>query len=223
MKKQKAAVVLIFSLALFSLTVLASSARADYGGATVWWTAPTTDQGGGALGGGTSDLAGYNIYYSTSAIDCTAWNAADQTARKANAGALLPISPVPVTVAEAATMRKTSPTTARGFTFSNTALLAPGSAYNFAVVARDSSGNLSNCATDGATVGVGNTFVSKTVTFAADLNNDNTVNGGDFSLFRQDYGNATPAHQSDFNGDGNVNGGDFSLFRQDYNKSYSSW
>ncbi|NTW27108.1 MAG: hypothetical protein HGA36_02170 [Candidatus Moranbacteria bacterium] len=200
MQKQKTKLVLICSLALLSLTAFIGDARADYGGATVSWVAPTLDEGGGALTG----LTGYRVYYSAAAIDCTNWDAADQATRLADAGTLLP-----------ATYKTVSGGGVLKYTFSNTTSLTPGLTYNFVVVAYDASTNLSKCATTGSA-----TYVSKAVTFAADLNNDKAVNGGDFSLFRQDYGVVTPSHQSDFNGDDIVNGGDLSLFRQDYSKFY---
>jgi len=72
MKKQKSASIAFGFLCLLATFAFAGRAlAASYCGATVSWTAPTTDEGGGSLGGGTSDLAGYRVYYSTSAISCS--------------------------------------------------------------------------------------------------------------------------------------------------------
>lgn len=53
---------MLFSVALAALFAAgALSASAELGSAVLSWTAPTTDEGGGALTG----LAGYNVYYDT--------------------------------------------------------------------------------------------------------------------------------------------------------------
>ena len=120
------------------------------GGATVSWIAPTTDQGGGTLSG----LSGYRVYYSASAINCTNWNAAYQTNRTAGT-----VSGFPTTFEDVSGGGTTK------FAFSTTNDLTHNTAYNFAVVAYDSTGNLSNCAT--GTGGV--TSVPKAVTYSGDV------------------------------------------------------
>ena len=188
----------VFVFSAVSLAAVSQQALA-YGGATVSWEAPETDEGDGDLTG----LSGYRVYYSSSTIDCTGWDAATSAARLDDAGTLLPEDYVDVTGGSTLS-----------YTFSNTLFLTPGTTYNFAVVAYDDASpvNLSKCAVTSGSA----TFVSKLVLYAADLNNDRSVNGGDLSLFRVDYGQPTFTYQSDFDNDGYVNGGDFSLFRQDY-------
>ena len=49
----------------------------------------------------------------------------------------------------------------------------------------------------------------------ADVDNDNSVAGGDFGIFLAEWGSAGP--DTDFDNDGSVAGGDFNLFRVRYN------
>lgn len=188
--------VLFFSVVIYQKVIA-------YGGATVSWVAPTTDNGGGTLTG----LSGYRVHYSASAIDCTAWNAANQATRQADAGTLLP-----------STYKNVSGGAVLQGVFGNTLLLTPGTTYNFAVVAYDSSGNLSDCATGAGGV----TTVSKSVSYAGDLNTDNAVNTNDFTLFASDYGESIcgPVNKADINNDCVVNINDFTLLAADYGQSF---
>ena len=194
-----------FVFSTVSLMTFSQQALADYGGATVSWVAPTTDEGGGDLTG----LSGYRVYYSSSAIDCTAWDAADSATRLADAGTLLP-----------STYRDVTDGATLSYTFNNTELLTPGTTYNFAVVAYDDASpvNLSKCAvTDGSA-----TYVSKAVTYAADFDDNHAVNSNDFTTFADDYGEAIcgPVNKTDINNDCNVNINDFTLLADDYGKSF---
>lgn len=208
MEKQKLILVTLASLVLVGTFAFAKNVLAlAYGGATVSWTAPTTDEGGGALGGGTSDLAGYRVYYSTSAISCTSWNAANQTNRQANTGTMLPSTYANVTSGATTT-----------YAFGGTTLLTPGSTYNFAVVAYDTSGNLSQCATTSGAA----TYVSKAVTYAADIDNSGHVDYVDYGTFHAHYGysvgNANYSAASDFDKDGTIGYIDYNILHYDYNK-----
>lgn len=194
MRKQKTRLLIISLLSLFSLALFAGKSEA-YGGAVVSWVAPTTDQGGGALTG----LTGYRVYYSTSAISCTNWNAADQATRLADAGTLLP-----------STYRTVASGSTITYVFSNTTYLTPGSTYNFAVVAYDSSTNLSNCAQTSG----GASYVSKLVSYSADINNDHYVDYLDYGLFHPNY-NTTNAG-ADFDKSGLVNYLDYGILHTDY-------
>lgn len=209
-------VLLLFIVAFsFAPTVWAN------GSATLWWIAPTTDEGGGALGGGTSDLAGYKIFYNTSAIDCVSWDAGDQAYRLAN-----PLSGSSVTVTEVAALRNAGDSTKRGYTFNGASLLTVGQNYNFAVVAYDSSGNLSKCATTSGS----DTFVSKSnISYAADINTDGSslhkVDIYDYQTFFINYGNATCGNQADITGPNNtgtciVNIFDYNILFADFGKSF---
>lgn len=221
MKGRKIASLLSFCLVLiFGIFVAADFASAN-GSATVWWTAPTTDEGGGALGGGTSDLSGYKIFYSTSAIDCTSWDGGDQAYRLAN-----PLATTSVTVTESASMKNASDATKRGYTFNGGSLLTPGQTYNFAVVAYDTSGNLSKCATtpQAATVAT-----KSTLSYAADLNTTETsfheVDIFDFTILFENFGNTTCGNVADITGPNSsgaciVNIFDYNILFGDFGKSF---
>jgi len=198
MKKQKIILITLIFLCSFLAFAFAGSVLA-YGGATVSWVAPTTDQGGGSLTG----LTGYRVYYSTSAISCTNWNAASQSSRQADAGTLLP-----------STYRTVASGSTLSFTFSNTIYLTPGSTYNFAVVAYDDSSNLSNCAT--GTGGV--TSVSKSVSYTADINNDHSVDYLDYGLFHPYYN--TSNSSADFDKSGLADYLDYGILHTDYGHSF---
>ncbi|HOX10713.1 MAG TPA: hypothetical protein P5323_01145 [Candidatus Moranbacteria bacterium] len=195
----------VFVFSAISLVAVSQQVLAAHGRATVSWVAPTTDEGAGDLTG----LSGYRVYYSSTAIDCTAWDAATSAARLADAGTLLP-----------ATSRTVSDGATLSYTFNNTELLTPGTTYNFAVVAYDNADdiNLSKCAvTEGAA-----TFVSKAVTYAADFDNNHAVNGNDFTTFADDYGESIcgPVNKTDINNDCRVNINDFTLLADDYGQSF---
>lgn len=200
MEKQKTRLLAVSLLSLFSLMLLTGKSEA-YGGAVVSWVAPTTDQGGGALTG----LTGYRVYYSTSAIDCTAWNAADQATRLADAGTLLP-----------ATYRTVSGGSTITSVFSNTTLLTPGSTYNFAVVAYDSSTNLSNCAQTSG----GASFVSKLVSYSADINttgaSNHKVDIQDYNILFSNFGSTTPGNVADIDKNNIVNLFDYNYLFGDF-------
>jgi len=208
MQKQKNACAKVFFLSFLLVGFVAGGAKASnsfYGNATASWTAPTTDEGGGALGGGTSDLAGYRIYYSTSPIDCTSWNAAPQTgtgSRQSDAGTLLPST---YAVASG---------TATSFTFNNTTLLTPKTLYYFAIVAYDTSGNISQCT---QTTG---SQVSKTVTYTGDMDNNGCVDYRDYGTFHQYYN--TSNSSADLNRDGTVNYLDYGILHTNYNQGTCS-
>lgn len=191
------------------------------GSATVWWNAPTTDEGGGALGGGTNDLSGYKIFYSTSAIDCTSWDGGDQAYRLAN-----PLSASSITVSESAALRNASDSAKRGYTFNGGSLLAVGQTYNFAVVAYDNSGNLSKCAT---TASLATVATKNTISYAADINVDggslHKIDIADYTTFVFNYGNTTCGNVGDITGPNNtgaciVNIFDFNILFVDFGKSF---
>lgn len=210
MRKQKTILPFFIFALVFAAAGFAGRALA-YGGATVAWTAPTTDEGGGALGGGTSDLAGYRVYYSTSAISCTSWNAANQTNRQANTGSMLPSTYASVT--DGATT---------SYAFGGTTLLTPGSTYNFAVIAYDTSGNLSQCAT--GTGGV--TSVSKAVTYSADMDVNGCVDYRDYGSFHPHYGyssgNGSYSATADFDKSGSVDYLDYGILHSNYGQGTCS-
>ncbi|HBI33913.1 MAG TPA: hypothetical protein DEA43_03650 [Candidatus Moranbacteria bacterium] len=116
MNKQKKLLILILCTGLFSVVAFAKNVKAA-GSATVSWTPPTTDEGGGALTG----LTGYRVYYDT----VSHWASSCPT----NVGNF-------VNITNGATT---------SYSFNNT--LTAGQRYYFAVVAYDASGNLSGCAT----------------------------------------------------------------------------
>jgi hypothetical protein len=204
MKKQKKKLVFFIFISVLAGFAFASRVFA-YGGATVSWTAPTTDEGGGSLGGGTSDLSGYRVYYSTSAISCTSWNAASQTNRKANTGSMLPSTYA--TVSEGTTI---------SYAFGGTTLLTPGSTYNFAVTAYDTTGNLSQCATTSGSA----TYVSKAVTYAADTDNSSKVDYLDYGTFHNNYHTSNAA--ADFDKSGYVDYLDYNILHNDYNQCFGA-
>lgn len=206
MKKQKIKYILLASAIFFANLVFTNYALATNGGATISWTAPATN----ADSSTPVDLAGYKIYYSTSAIDCTSWNAANQASRQADAGTLLP-----------STVRNASGESTVKYTFNNTSYLTPGLTYNFAVAAYDSTGNLSNC-----TASAGSS-VSKLVSYAADIvtsgSSNHKVDINDFTLFAADFGRTSycgPTHVTDINQDCSVNINDFTILADDYGKSF---
>lgn len=155
------------------------------GSATVSWTAPTTDEGGGALTG----LTGYRVYY-------------DTTSNWASTCSLT-----------AGSYENVSSGSTEEYFFSNT--LTPGETYYFTVVAYDSSSNMSGCAqTAGSATEVskhvsytgdldvdGDVGVSDYAIFhanygssgggtVADMDKDNTVGIIDYAIFHADYNSA---------------------------------
>jgi len=207
MKKQKIKLgIFIFTSILISLA-LASHALAN-GSATVSWVAPTTNEDASTP----VDLAGYRIFYSTSAIDCTAWDAAsDQTTRQA-----ITLASSHVDVTEAATLRDSGDATKRGYTFSTTSFLTPGETYNFTVVAYDSNGNYSKCVNDSGS----NKTASKLVYHSGNLRSSGTVGLSDLSILAGDYGKTSwcriAGHPSDINGDCTVGISDLSILAGGY-------
>jgi hypothetical protein len=185
-----------------------------YGGATVSWIAPTTNDDSPTFSALT-DLAGYRVYYKNTGIDCTNWEAAPQTganSRQAdgNPGTLLP-----------APYRNVANPSALSFTFNNTTYLTPGSSYNFVVVAYDSSGNLSNCAmTSGSAK-----FINKpTVSYSADIDTSgpslHKVNLMDYNLLFANFGNTTPGNIADLDKNNIVNLFDYNILFGDFGASF---
>lgn len=196
----------LFASASFIVPVLAK------GGATVSWTRTTTndDVGNTTL----TDLAGYRIFYSTSSIDCTGWDAAsDQTARGLTA--IASVSHVDVT--EANTLKDSSNTEKRGYTFNTGSLLTPGQTYHFTVVAYDTSYNYSKCINDSGA----NKTQSKLIYHTGNIKaspSSGPVGLSDLSILAGDFNRtawcriaATP-HPSDLNGDCTVNLSDLNIF-----------
>jgi hypothetical protein len=201
MQKQKS---ILISFIFFVSSLASAGSAYAYGGATVFWTAPTTDQGGGTLSG----LSGYRVYYGTEAIDCTSsgrWNAASQSARQADAGTgiLLPL-----------TFRSITGGSTINYTFNNTIYLTPGTTYNFAVVATDPSGNLSNCAVTSGSA----TYVSKNVTYSADINVDHSVDYLDYGLFHPYFN--TSNSSADFDRSGTADYLDYGIMHADYGSHF---
>jgi len=198
----------VFVFSAVSLAAVSQQALAN-GSATVSWIAPATDQGGGDLTG----LSGYRVYYSTSAIDCTDWDAADVSARLADAGTLLPATYS--TVTEAATLRDSADATKRGYTFSTNTLLTPGQTYNFAVVAYDNADdvNYSECATYTESP-------SKLVYHSGNFKNSGVVSLSDLSVLAGDFGKTSwcriAGHAADINGDCTVGISDLSIFAAEW-------
>jgi len=196
----------VFVFSAVSLAAVSQQALA-YGGATVSWVAPTLDEGGGDLTG----LSGYRVYYSSSAIDCTAWDAADSATRLADAGTLLP-----------ATYRTVTGGSTLSYTFSNTLFLTPGTTYNFAVVAYDDASpvNLSKCAVTSGSA----TYVSKAVTYAADINTTGTslhkVDLLDYNVLFSNFGSTTPGNVADIDKSNLVNLFDYNILFADFGKSF---
>ena len=208
MKKQKTKLILSALAILFSGIIFSGHASAN-GSATISWVAPTTDVGGGALGGGTSDLAGYRVYYKQDAtFDCAAWNAADQATRKDDAGTLLPSTSY--NISNPATLK---------FACTNSAVIIPGHTYYFGVVAYDNSGNLSDCA-----VGSGTLSASKAVSYPADINttgpSQHKVDLFDYNLFFPNFGSTTPGNVADLDANNVVNLFDYNILFTDFGKSF---
>lgn len=213
MKKQKTKMLVIFSLGMLLNGIFSQNALAAAAGSTVSWIAPTTDEGNITPMTG---LTGYRVYYSTSTIDCTDWNAATVDAREADTGTLLP-----------STYKNVSGGTKLRYSFSTSSpsVLNTNTTYYFAVVAYDADTNLSKCATapDGIT-----TTVSKLATFPSDISNGacttgtHCVNGADYSLLHAAYSVsvAKPGNVADINGDDYVNGGDYSFLHAEYNQYF---
>lgn len=214
MKKQKTKFLILALMAIFAGGVFADKAQAN-GSATVSWTAPTLNEGGGEL----TDLAGYRIFYSTSAIDCTAWDAASNNVARIAAFASIDY----VDVTEASTLRDTAVALKRGYTFSTGNLLTPGQPYFFTVVAYDnaSSPNYSKCVNDGGA----NKTASKTIYHSGNLKDSGTINSTDLSILAGDFGKGIgginpwcriAGHPSDISGDCIVNSTDLSIFAGEF-------
>lgn len=175
---------IFFANMVFSVNVKADAS------ATVSWTPPTTDEGGGALTG----LAGYKVYYNTSSTWLNYLTAC--------------VLPGPgigteIDVPGGATS---------SYRFQNS--LTPGQTYYFAVAAYDdaSTPNRSKCATTSGSL----TEISKRVSYSGDINNDWVVNGGDSTTMAGVYLSNNSA--ADINKDGVVNGGDSTIMAEDYLK-----
>lgn len=195
MKKQK---LKLLTLTLLTFFVGGFFANKAFGAAsaTVSWTPPTTDEGGGALTG----LAGYKVYYNTAST----WLNLLTTC--------LPGAGTEVDVPGGATS---------SYRFNNN--LTPGSTYYFAVAAYDDAAtpNISKCALTGGSL----TEVSKLVSYSGDINAtpDHKVDINDFTLFAVDYGKTAfcgPINKADINGDCTVNINDFTLLAGDYGSSF---
>lgn len=177
MKKSRNKFIFLFSLIFFvSLFFAVSfSVALAAGSATVSWTPPTTDEGGGPLTG----LAGYKVYYDTT----SRW--ASNTANSC------PSAGTVVDVPGGSTTSKF---------FSNN--LTPGTTYYFAVAAYDTANppNISKCARTSS----GATEVSKLITYSGDLNNDRAVNLFDFNILHQYYNTSNSIADIDKNGTVNM-------------------
>lgn len=209
MKKQKNKLAFLVFAGFLVTLVFARNASAN-GNATVSWVAPTTNEDGGTP----LDLAGYRIFYGTSAISCTSWDAAsDQTTRQA-----ITLAPSHVDVTEAATLRDAGNATKRGYTFSTTNYLTPGQTYYFTVVAYDSSGNYSKCINDSGS----NKTASKLIYYSGNIKGSGVVNISDLSILAGDFGKTSwcriAGHSSDINGDCTVNISDLSILAGSYNQ-----
>jgi hypothetical protein len=176
---------LFFAISFFN-SVLAA------GSATVSWTPPTENEGGGTL----TDLAGYRVYYDTSSH----WT-----------------STCPL---DAGSYANVADGDASSYHFNNT--LTAGHTYYFTVVAYDNANpaNISGCASDGTDteVNLPVTYsadinpikdcavdnLDYTVFHAhynesggvADINKDGTVDNLDYAYIHSDYNNSfTPCNQ----------------------------
>jgi hypothetical protein len=203
MEKQKARIVLSATLTLFISMFFGSHAFAK-GGATVTWTAPTTNEDGSAL----TDLVGYRVFYSTSALDCDSWDAAtSQSARLATSLASI----AHVDVSESSTLRDVNDAGKRGYTFNTENFLIPGLTYNFTVVAYNQSNGYSKCVNDAGA----NKVKNKLIYHTGNLKNYGTVNISDLSILAGDFGKTLwcriAGHSSDINGDCGVNITDLSI------------
>lgn len=194
----------VFSLCFISVLFFANVANVlAAGSATVSWTAPTTNEDDSTP----VDLEGYTIYYSTSAIDCTAWDAAsNQATRQA-----ITLAENSVDVVEADTLRDTAEETKRGYTFSTTNLLTPGQTYYFTVIAYDSTGNVSACVNDSGS----NKTASKLIYHSGNLKNSGVVDISDLSILAENFGSTVcriAGNPSDIDGDCSVGLSDLSIF-----------
>jgi hypothetical protein len=211
MTKQKIRLIALTGVIIFISFISLRHASAN-GSATVSWIAPITNEDDSTP----VDVTGYRIFYSTSAIDCTAWDtASDQTTRQA-----ITLAANHVDVTEAATLKDSGDATKRGYTFSTTNNLTSGQTYNFAVVAKDGSGNLSKCGQDSGN----NKTVSKEIFHTGNLRNiAGAVGVSDLSILAGDYGKPSwcriAGHPSDINGDCLVNFTDLSIFAGAYGQS----
>lgn len=184
MKKQKIKLATFIFVSLMSFVFYTEHALAG-ASATVSWTPPTTDQGGGALTG----LTGYKVFYNTSST----WLGMVGTC-------LLGLG-TSVNVSGGATS---------SYFFNNT--LTPGNTYYFTVAATDGI-NDSYCATGTGgvtevskrvtysgdldvdqTVGIFDYNILKGVyntsgsSIVGDINKDATVNIFDYNILKGDYG-----------------------------------
>ena len=179
--KTKSFIAILNSLLFICLFSFAGAVQAA-GSATVSWTPPTTDQGGGALTG----LSGYKVYYDTASHWASSCPAGVGSAQDVPGGATA------------------------SYRFNNN--LTAGQTYRFAVVAYDdaSPANVSGCATGAGGVteiskkvtysgdinadwvvngGDITTMAGYYLTnnSAADINKDGIVNGGDVTILAEDY------------------------------------
>ena len=217
--------VLVFGLLSLSISGIFAGHALANGSATLWWTAPTTNEGSASDANDLTDLAGYRIFYSTATIDCTAWNAAtDQTTRVAAAMVTAPATVAHYDVAEGATLRDSSDTEKRGFTFNNTNLLTPGASYNFVVVAYDTSNNYSKCSTSASSPDGSASVPKATISYAADIATTgpsfHKVDLFDYNLFFPQFGSTTPGNIADFDKNGVVNLFDYNILFGDFGASF---
>lgn len=202
--KKRMKLMMLALLGFFLGTVFVDHALAR-GSATVSWTAPIANEDASTP----VDLAGYSIFYSTSVLGCTNW---DATINQADRQSAALFSVAHVDVAEAETLKSSTDATKRGYTFSTSNLLTPGLTYNFTVVAFDSSGNYSKCVNDAGS----NKTRSKFIYHTGNLKNSGKVGLSDLSILAGDFGKTAwcriANHSSDINGDCAVNLSDLSIF-----------
>jgi hypothetical protein len=161
------------------------------GSATVSWSAPTTDQGGGALTG----LAGYRVYY-------------DTASRWASSCSLAVGSYVNV-----------SGGSSESYFFNNS--LTPGQTYYFTVVAYDDAtpANVGTCASDGTDTEVSKVVTySGDINAVPDHqvnSSDFTILADDYG-----ESICGPSNKADINRDCHVNSSDFTILADDYGESF---
>lgn len=187
MRKQKLLLITIFLgliFSFFSNTVLGA------GSATVSWTAPTTDEGGGALTG----LAGYRVYHDTSSH----WT-----------------STCPVDAGSYTTVTGGS---TESYFFNNN--LTAGQTHYFTVMAYDDDSNISGCASDGTDTEVSLTVtysgdIDATPDHDVDMD-DFTVLAGEYGNTSW----CGPTHKADINRDCEVDMDDFTILAADYGNDF---
>ena len=170
MKKQTIKAGMVISLVLLAV-VLSSGNALAFGSATVSWTRPTTDDGGGALTG----LTGYKIYYGTSSF-----------------GACSLGSATPININDATTTGGTT-----SYHFPNN--LTPSQTYYFTVVATDGT-NLSSCATGTGGVTEVSKVVSYTGDVETAGSSFHAVDMADYNLVKINFSTNNPAGDANKDG-----------------------